>query len=170
MVLAILLAIAFVGVRLVGFDVYTVLSGSMEPNLPVGSLIYVTDKDPKDLKPGDVITYMASEKVVVTHRIVEVVPDENDPNVLRFRTKGDANNSEDEGLVHSNNILGSPIFHIPLLGYVSSYIQNPPGMYVAIGAGALIILLTFVPDFFPKKREEEEEEKPKDDLPGTFDL
>ena len=170
MVLAILLAIAFVGVRLVGFDVYTVLSGSMEPNLPVGSLIYVKDVAPESLEAGDVITYMASEKVVVTHRIVEVVPDENDPSVLRFRTKGDANNSEDEGLVHSKNILGSPIFHIPLLGYVSNYIQNPPGMYVAIGAGALIILLTFVPDFFPRKKEEEEEEKLKDDLPGTFDL
>lgn len=168
--LAVLLAILFVGVRVIGLDVYTVLSGSMEPNLPVGSLIYVKDVDSADLEAGDVITYMASEKVVVTHRIVEVVPDENDPSVLRFRTKGDANNTEDEGLVHSNNILGSPVFHIPLLGYVSSYIQNPPGMYVAIGVGAVIILLTFVPDFFPSKKEEEEEEKPKDYPPGTFDL
>ena len=173
MVLAILLAVAFVGVRLVGLDVYTVLSGSMEPNLPVGSLIYVQDKNPADLKAGDVITYMVSEKTVVTHRIIEVVPDENDPSILRFRTKGDANNTEDAGLVHSNNILGSPVFHIPLLGYISSYIQSPPGMYVAIGVGAAILLLTFVPDFFPsKKKEEEEEEKeiPKDFPPGTFDL
>lgn len=170
--LAILLAVAFVGVRLFGLDVYTVLSGSMEPNIPVGSLIYVQDKNPADLKAGDVITYMASEKTVVTHRIVEVVPDENDPSVLRFRTKGDANNTEDGGLVHSNNILGKQVFHIPLLGYVSSYIQSPPGMYVAIGVGVVILLLTFVPDFFPSKKKEEEEEKeaPKDYPPGTFDL
>ena len=170
MVLAILLAVAFVGVRLFGLDVYTVLSGSMEPNIPVGSLIYVQDKNPADLKAGDVITYMASEKTVVTHRIVEVVPDENDPSVLRFRTKGDANNTEDGGLVHSNNILGKQVFHIPLLGYVSNYIQSPPGMYVAIGVGAVILLLTFVPDFFPSKKKEEEEEAPKDYPPGTFDL
>ena len=173
MVLAILLAVAFVGVRLFGLDVYTVLSGSMEPNLPVGSLIYVQDKNPADLKAGDVITYMVSEETVVTHRIIEVVPDENDPSILRFRTKGDANNTEDGGLVHSNNILGKQVFHIPLLGYVSNYIQSPPGMYVAIGVGAAILLLTFVPDFFPSKKKEEEEkeeEAPKDYPPGTFDL
>ena len=95
--LVVLLAIALVGVRLVGIQVFTVLSGSMEPAYHVGSLIYVKEVDYKQLQPGDVITFMLDENTVATHRIVEVVPDEEDPETLRYRTKGDANNAADGG-------------------------------------------------------------------------
>ena len=155
-VLVVLLAIAFVGVRLIGLDVYAVLSGSMQPKYPVGALLYVRDCDPAELQPGDVITYLVAEETVVTHRIVEVLPDEKDPGVLRFRTKGDANDVEDMAPVHQNNIIGTPVFHIPYLGYVSNYIQKPPGRNVAIIGCATLILLTFLPDFFGKKRTKEE--------------
>ena len=90
-VAVVLLAIALVGVRLFGLQVYTVLSGSMEPAYPVGALLYDKKVDPAQLGPGDVITFMLDEETIVTHRIVEVVPDEEDPSVIRFRTKGDAN-------------------------------------------------------------------------------
>lgn len=156
-VLAILLAIAFVGVRLVGLQVYTVLSGSMEPTYHTGSLIYVKKVDYTQLQSGDVITFMLDESTIATHRIVEVVPDENDASVVRYRTKGDANAAEDGSLVHYKNVVGTPVFTIPYLGYVANYIQNPPGMYVAISAGAILILLVFLPDLFSK----EEEAKPK---------
>lgn len=148
----ILLAIAFVGVRLVGYDVYAVLSGSMEPAYPVGALLYVRDVNPADLQPGDPITYLVAECTVVTHRIVEILPDEEDPGILRFRTKGDANDVEDPTPVHQQNILGKPHFHLPLLGYVSTYIQQPPGKYVALFGGGALILLTFLPDFLPERR------------------
>ena len=156
-VLAILLAIAFVGVRLVGLQVYTVLSGSMEPTYHTGSLIYVKKVDYTQLQSGDVITFMLDESTIATHRIVEVVPDENDASVVRYRTKGDANAAEDGSLVHYKNVVGTPVFTIPYLGYVANYIQNPPGMYVAISVGAILILLVFLPDLFGK----EEEAKPK---------
>lgn len=156
-VLAILLAIAFVGVRLVGLQVYTVLSGSMEPTYHTGSLIYVKKVDYTQLQSGDVITFMLDENTIATHRIVEVVPDENDASVVRYRTKGDANAAEDGSLVHYKNVVGTPVFTIPYLGYVANYIQNPPGMYVAISAGAILILLVFLPDLFSK----EEDAKPK---------
>ena len=61
MVLAVILAVALVGVRLVGLQVFTVLSGSMEPTYHVGSLIYVKDVDYKELEAGDVITFMLDE-------------------------------------------------------------------------------------------------------------
>ena len=146
--LAVLLAIALVGVRLVGFQVFTVLSGSMEPTYHVGSLIYVKKADYKELRSGDVITFMLDEDTIATHRIVEVVPDEEDPSVLRYRTKGDANEAEDGSLVHYKNVVGTPVFTIPRLGYVANYIQSPPGMYVAISAGAVLLLLVFLPDLF----------------------
>lgn len=146
--LVVLMAVALVGVRLVGLQVFTVLSGSMEPTYPTGSLIYVRQVDPFTLESGDVITFMLDEDTVATHRVVEVVPDKEDPSVIRFRTKGDANDNVDGGLVHYKNVLGTPVFTIPRLGYLASYIQNPPGTYVAISAGAVLLALVFLPDIF----------------------
>ena len=143
-----LVAVLLVGVRLFGLQVFTVLSGSMEPEYPVGSLIYVKKVEYKTLKAGDVITYMLDEDTVSTHRITEVLIDEVDPNVYRYFTKGDANQDPDSVSVHYANIIGTPVFMIPLLGYVANYIQHPPGIYVALSAGAILILLVFLPDLF----------------------
>lgn len=157
--IVVLLAIALVGVRLIGLKPFVVLSGSMLPTYEVGSLIYVKDVDYKELKVGDPITYMISQDTVVTHRIIEVLADEEDPDTIRYFTQGDANEQPDGTSVHYKNIIGKPVFSIPYLGYVSNYIQNPPGMYVAIAAGAILILLVFLPDLFmdDKKKKKEEE-------------
>lgn len=146
--LVVILALLLVGVRVFGMQVFTVLSGSMEPVYHVGSLIYVKETDPMTLQPGDVITFMLDENTVATHRIVDVIPDEEDPSVIRFQTKGDANDAVDGSLVHYKNVLGTPVFTIPKLGYLASYIQNPPGTYVAISAGAVLLALVFLPDLF----------------------
>lgn len=155
----VILAVLLVGVRLFGMQTFTVLSGSMEPTYHTGSLIYVKSVDPFTLEAGDPITFMVSEDTIATHRIVEVVPDAEDPSTVRFRTKGDANDAVDGGLVHYKNVIGKPLFSIPYLGYVANYIQNPPGMYVAISAGAVLLILVFLPDLFAK--EEPKETKPK---------
>lgn len=158
--IVVLLAIALVGVRVVGLQPYVVLSGSMEPTYHVGSLIYVKSVDYKDLKVGDPITYMVSQDTVVTHRIIEVLVDEEDPETIRYFTKGDANDVPDGSSVHYKNIIGKPVFSIPKLGYLSNYIQNPPGTYVAIAGGALLIMLVFLPDIFT---EDDKEKKGKND-------
>ena len=155
----VILALLLVGARLIGLQVFTVLSGSMEPTYHVGSLIYVKDVDPYELESGDVITFMLDEDTIATHRIVEVVPDETDSTVVRFKTKGDANSAEDGSLVHYINVIGSPVFTIPQLGYVANYIQNPPGTYIAISAGAILLLLVFLPDLFGS--DDEKDQKPK---------
>ena len=155
--LVVLLALMLVGMRLLGLEVFTVLSGSMEPEYPVGSLIYVKKMDCAQLRIGDVITFMVDEDTVVTHRIAEIIPDENESNTLWFRTKGDANKQEDTNPVHYRNVIGKAVFSIPYLGYVADYIQNPPGMYVALGAGAVMLLLAFLPE---KKKKEMIAEQP----------
>ena len=91
----VVLAILLVGVRVTGLTPYVVLSGSMEPTYHTGSLIYVKKVDPFTIEPGTPITFMMSEDVIATHRVVGVVPDEEDSTVIRFRTKGDANDAED---------------------------------------------------------------------------
>lgn len=146
--LVVLLALLLVGARVFGLRVYTVLSGSMEPTYHTGSLIYVRKVDPYTIQEGQPITFMLDQNTIATHRVVGVVQDEEDATVIRFRTKGDANEAEDGSLVHYRNVIGTPVFSIPYLGYVANYIQHPPGMYVAISAGAVLLLLVFLPDIF----------------------
>lgn len=159
--LVVILALLLVGARVVGLQVFTVLSGSMEPTYHTGSLIYVKEVDPYTIEVGKPITFMLNEDTVVTHRVVGIVPDEEDPTVIRFRTKGDANEAEDGGLVHYKNVIGTPIFSIPYLGYVAEYIQHPPGMYIAISAGAILLLLVFIPDIFADDKDKEQDKKKK---------
>ena len=158
--LAVLLALLLVGARLVGLQVFTVLSGSMEPTYHTGSLIYVKKVDATKLSEGTVITFMLDEDTIATHRIVGVVPDEEDPSVIRYRTKGDANDSEDGGLVHYRNVIGTPVFSIPKLGYFANFIQHPPGTYVAISVGALILLLMFLPELLGMFTGDEKKQAP----------
>lgn len=157
---AVLLAVLLVGVRLAGLQVFTVLSGSMEPTYHTGSLIYVKKVDAAKLSEGTVITFMLDENTVATHRIVGVVPDEDEPGVVRYRTKGDANEAEDGSLVHYKNVIGTPVFSIPRLGYLANYIQHPPGTYVAVSAGAAVLLLMFLPELIGMMRGDGEEDKP----------
>lgn len=152
--LIVICAVFLIGSRIAGYQVYTVLSGSMEPKYSVGDLLYVKKVDVNTIKVGDPITFILNEDLVVaTHRVVRV-----DTENHRFYTKGDANEIEDSAPVHFNNVIGVPQFAIPKLGYVSNFVQNPPGMYITIAAGVVLILLVFVPDIIKKKKENEEAE------------
>ncbi len=146
-------AVALVGLRLVGFRIFTVMSGSMEPEYPVGSLVYVAPVNYQELKVGDVISYVANDdKVVVTHRITEIETDANDASVLRFRTKGDANKAADANLVHYKNVLGKPAIVIPHIGYFAHNIQQPPGIYIMLVVGTLLLAWTFLPGTLEERR------------------
>lgn len=152
-VLMVLCAVFLMGSRLVGFRCFTVISPSMEPEYGVGDLIYVKEVDPATIKEGDVITFLVNEDLVVgTHRVVRV-----DTENQRFYTKGDANDIEDGEPVHFNNVIGVPSFSIPKLGYVSDFVQNPPGMYITIAIGIILILAVFLPDMLDKKKKENPE-------------
>ena len=161
--LVVVLAVLLVGVRLVGLTPYVVLSGSMEPTYHTDSLIYVKKADPFTIEAGTPITFMMDEDTIATHRVVEVVPDETDSTVVRFRTKGDANDAPDGSLVHYKNVIGTPVFSIPYLGYVSDYITNPPGMYIGFAVLGIIILMLFAPDLLraADKADKKAEEKKK---------
>jgi signal peptidase len=136
-------AVMLVGFRLFGYEIYTVMSGSMEPEYHVGSLIYVKSVDVATLKEGDVITFVADENnTVITHRINGIVYEGDE---LKFRTKGDANNVADGKLVHYKNVLGSPAFQIPLIGYLAFFIQRPPGIYIALVVGTLLLAAVIAP-------------------------
>lgn len=148
--LVIALAVLLVGIRVLGYQIFTVLSGSMEPKYKTGSVIYVEEVDYRTLQVGDPITYMISKTTTVTHEIVAIEQDPADPMVLWFRTKGLANDSEDMNPVHYRNVIGKVVFSIPYLGYVADFVQKPPGLYVALGATAVLLVILFWPS---KKKE-----------------
>lgn len=151
----VLCAVFLMGSRLLGFKCYNIISPSMEPEYRVGDLIYVKKVDPNTINEGDVITFIINEDLVVgTHRVVRV-----DRENHRFYTKGDVNEIEDQNPVHYNNVIGVPTFKIPKLGYVADFVQNPPGMYITIGVGIVLILIVFLPDMLGKKKEEENKEE-----------
>ena len=155
--LVVVAAIFLMGSRVVGYRVFNIVSGSMEPEYSVGDLIYVKEVDPTTIVPGDVITFVLNEDLAVaTHRVVAV-----DSVNRQFTTKGDANEDNDASSVHFNNLIGIPVFSIPLLGYVSSYIQSPPGMYVAIAFGVVLLAAVFLPDLIvsASNKKETQEEK-----------
>lgn len=145
----VLLAILLAGVRIVGLTPFAVLSGSMEPNYHVGSLIYVQKVPPESIQVGDPITFVLNEDLVVaTHRVVEI----DRANSL-FYTKGDANDVPDAAPVHFRNLIGKPVFSVPKLGYVSSFLATQKGMIIAGTAVLVLLILVFVPDLLKKAEE-----------------
>lgn len=148
-----IIAIILVGLKIAGFRTFTVMSGSMEPEYPVGSMIYVKPINYKSLKVGDVISYVANnDKTIVTHRIVAIERDSKDPETLRFKTQGDANSAPDANLVHYKNVLGTPVIIIPHIGYFAHNIQQPPGIYIALVVGTLLLAWTFLPGTLEERR------------------
>ena len=189
----VVLAIALVGVRLIGLTPYAVLSGSMEPTYHVGSLIYVKDVAPEAVQIGMPLTFVVNEDLLVaTHRVVDIavyetkmetVLDENGQPVLDengaevqqevpldepayyYQTKGDANEEVDGSPVHYKNIVGTPVFSIPYLGYLSSWLQTRKGMIMGISIALVVLILTFLPDLLnavddtPKKKKRRKKRK-----------
>lgn len=112
LVLVILTAVPMAVPRLAGYQVYSVISGSMEPVLPVGSAVYVRPVDPFALQPGDIVAY-SERGVPVTHRVIE-----NRVSSQELITRGDANPSEDIFPVPYINLLGQVKAHVPVIGRV----------------------------------------------------
>lgn len=160
----VLAAASLVLLRMMGYQVFNVVSGSMEPTYSVGDLIYVKSVDPDAVKVGDPITFVLNENLVVaTHRVIRV-----DAENRHFYTKGDANETADAAPVHFNNLIGVPKFSIPKLGYVSDFVQHPPGTYIAIGAGLMLLAALFLPDLLRGKNAEQEntqKEKQEEETP-----
>ncbi len=127
-----------------GLQMYEVLSGSMEPGIRTGSVIF--DKPGvkvNSLKVGDVITFKAADdpKMLITHRIVKVKTQDGAP---AFQTKGDANDSADPSVVPAGNVVAQyDNITIPYLGYYLNFMKSKVGIILLIIVpGALLILST----------------------------
>lgn len=124
--------------EIAGYQLKTVLSGSMEPGIQTGSLIAVKpDGDMKRFKDGDVITFMDEEEKLITHRITEVMASGEQ---VMYRTKGDNNNAEDLEPVLSENVVAKYTgFTIPYLGYLVNFAQSRNGAFLLLIPGILLL-------------------------------
>ena len=128
----------------------------MEPKIKTGSVVFVQKIKPGTLKKDDVITYASVEDpdILITHRLTAI--EEKEGKTI-FKTRGDANNSEDMGEVSSSQIKGKVIFSLPFLGYLSVWIREPKGFGLLVVLPAVLIILSEILNI--KKAIEEEVEK-----------
>lgn len=131
-----------------GFKTFVVLSGSMEPELNIGDIIIVKEVDDNKLKVGDIVSYKNSQ-TVTTHRITEI---SKKADKTYFKTKGDANNTEDDKLVEENIIEGKLVTSIPKIGNLTILLNNRSVIIV-------IAVMIFCYLMFSNKEKEEEEEE-----------
>ena len=140
------LAAAVLVPRLGGAVPYTVLTGSMQPAYPPGTMIVARPVAADDVALGTVITFQlaSGRPEVVTHRVVGIArkPDGD----LRFQTKGDANDAVDAQWVRPEQVRGALWYAVPRLGYVSELLtgeQRQRGVVVVavvlLGYAALMV-------------------------------
>lgn len=121
---------------LFGIHPLIVQSRSMEPVYPVGSLLYVKESpaDGSKLLEGEAVTfYLPDQETLVTHRIVSIDWDRQE-----IRTKGDANEFEDELVTPFSSVKGIPFLCIPCLGYIAGYLSGTLGK---LGIFLMVILV-----------------------------
>ena len=154
LIILLVLACLLIVPNLIGFKSFAVISGSMEPNIHVGSIVYAKPVDYKELKVGDVISFKINDSTMVTHRINSIHEKNNS-----FITKGDANNTVDGTPVPYQNIVGKVKFTVPFIGYISMNIKTPLGIAMLCGVVAIIIILNFLPDVLEHEEEKDKNKK-----------
>jgi signal peptidase len=113
------------GKSIFGYRYYDVLTGSMVPTYNVGDLIFVKVTDAADINVGDAATFNpgSTDDSYLTHRVTEKLENYEGTGVTCFRTKGDANDTEDPFIIDESRMIGVVKLRIPLLGYVVQFVQ-----------------------------------------------
>nr|MBA2381629.1 signal peptidase I [Chloroflexota bacterium] len=121
-----------------GRELFIIGGGSMEPSIPLGSLVVVSRIDPMMIAAGDVVTIRADNGVVITHRVLRVV---DRPEGRFVELKGDANQSSDASLVPARAIVGAADHFVPFAGFAQEYLATLPGLLSVVGfLGALSVI------------------------------
>lgn len=124
-----------------GYKPFIVLSGSMETQIHKGDLIITKIIDPKTLKVDDVIAFRDEENTVTTHRIIDIVKDEDQ---VYFITKGDNNDSQDQNLVEYSDIEGIYVGRIPGIGSMMNSLSKPTTIIIVLMSITLIFVIGFM--------------------------
>lgn len=151
---ALLLAAVLVP-RIAGATPYTILTGSMQPKYPPGTMVVVKPKPIDEIGIGEVITYQleSGEPTVVTHRVVSVGINGKGERLLT--TQGDANNAPDAKPVMPVQVKGVLWYSVPYIGHLTNRINSTQRDLVLYGAVSILFLYAgfmFTSDFRDRRR------------------
>ena len=144
-----------------GYQIKSVLSGSMEPTFMTGSVIAVKPtNNPTDLKKGDIITFKKDQQALVTHRIIEV---QQNNGSVSYRTKGDNVKTADAEPVLSPNVVAIYSgFTIPNLGYFQEFSKSKNGALILLILPGILLLVYSIISILKALKEIDKSSKSKD--------
>ncbi|MDR3209927.1 MAG: signal peptidase I [Oscillospiraceae bacterium] len=126
---------------ILGYSYFTVLSSSMQSEIPRGSLIFVKQTPDSEIKVGDTVSYQRDAHTNVTHKVVEIFENYNNSGARGFRTQGVNNPAPDPDIVYAANVVGVVVLHIPMAGAALAYLGEH--IYVVFILFGLLLLLSF---------------------------
>lgn len=139
-----------------GWKPFIVLSGSMETEIYAGDVAVVKKVDTKDIKENDIIAFKDGN-IVITHRVIEII---NDNGTIKYKTKGDNNNVNDDGYVKEEQIEGLYQFKISKLGDFAVFVQTPIGIVICLSIPlAILLIIQAIESRGNKKRQQEIQEE-----------
>lgn len=154
LVVVIVLCVPITIPQMFGYQVYTVISGSMEPAIPTDSLVYTRSVPPEDVKEEDVIAFYGADDsaAIVTHRVVK-----NQVVEGQFVTKGDANKKEDPMPVPYSNLLGRVELTIPFMGRILAAVASTSGKIATVCLIGFAVVLHIIAGVIRRGMDDEEE-------------
>jgi len=136
---AMLMALVVLPIALpaLGHQVFIVRGASMEPTIPLGSIVLVHAVDPHSIQTGQVVTYRSAQGTAVTHRVMAIA----DGTGLMFTTKGDASAAADPAPIPASEIVGDVESSVPVVGYLITAITSPVGLFLAMAILCTLLLV-----------------------------
>ena len=120
-----------------GIKRFTIISGSMEPNISVNDLVIIKKVEKSEIKKGDIISFKINGEII-THRVINIETDTNGE--ILYTTQGDANNIQDYNKITFENIEGKYIGKIPKVGKIVITLKNKETLTVLI----VLLLIIYV--------------------------
>lgn len=149
------IVVSLIGLALIGIVIlpnffnirpYVVLSGSMEPVIHTGSVVWINEND-KDVAVNDIIAFRLDDSIAVTHRVIDIQDD-------YIYTKGDANEAPDLSPITINQVMGKYFISVPLLGYITVDLNG--NIFKVIFYVSIIFTILFANSFLESLIEEKE--------------
>jgi signal peptidase len=136
------LVVARVVPAITGGPTFVVGGGSMEPNVPIGSVVVDAPVAAADLQIGDIVSVkVGTQETVFTHRITRLIQRDG---ALWIQTKGDANPAEDPSIIPATTVAGRVATVIPYLGYPIQLLSSLAGVAFLLSVGMVTLLAAWL--------------------------
>ena len=145
--------------RLFGYSGFTVISGSMQSEIPQGALVITQKCGPNQIMIGDNITFVRRDKAIVTHRVVDIYENYEGSGARGFQTWGIENPSYDEEIVYADNVIGVVKLSVPELGFILSYISDNITAIILF-FGVLSVMMVVIKRLLVEAKKEEQQQVP----------